>query len=232
MRTSSPSLRGLTAGLALGVTLGMAASCTTGGKKEAAKTALDAMPRQERIDTFEATARLLDEHPDLVDEFYSVARHHGPMLDRFFFNAAKDLKERPMAELAAKHLVENPEAVEQVMATSADYIVHVPAARAAMNRAMTSRAEEVSDILTGDPATMARVVEANLLLLEKKPQARRSALIAIRKNRQRVLALMKNDPELTKEMGEEILREVVKDKPALEKALRAAKVIDEDPVRR
>jgi hypothetical protein len=231
-RRARPSLRGLTAGLALGVALGMSVSCTTGAKKEAAKTALDAMPRQERLDTFEATARILDEHPELVDELYAAVRHHGPMLDRFFFDAAPDLANKPMAEIAAKHLVANPEALEQVLMTSTDLIVRVPAARAAMNRAIASRAEEVSDILSSDPATMSRVVEANLLMLEKKPQARRSAVIALRKNRQRVLALIKDDPELTKEMGEEVLREAVKDKPALEKALRAAKIIDDDAVRR
>lgn len=39
--------RGAAAGFALGLVVASAFACTTGAKKEAAKTALDAMPRQE-----------------------------------------------------------------------------------------------------------------------------------------------------------------------------------------
>lgn len=220
--------RGAAAGFALGLVVASAFACTTGAKKEAAKTALDAMPRQERIDSFEATSRVLDEHPEYVDELYAAARRHRPLLDRFLMNAAKDLRDPWLADTAAKHLVENPDSLQQILESTLDHIVHVPAARAAMNRAMTSRAEEATEILTGDPTTVSRVLHAALLALEKKQEARKSALAAVRNNRAAILAFMKSDPELTKELGEQVLRETVKDKPALEKALRAAKVIDDD----
>src|SRR3954471_18244030 len=115
-------MRGMLFGFALGLGVAGAVACTTGAKKEATKTALDAMPRQERIDSFEATSRVLDQHPEYVDELYAAARHHGALLDRFLMNAARDLKERPMAELAAKHLVENPDSLEQTLVTSMDFI--------------------------------------------------------------------------------------------------------------
>ena len=50
------------------------------------------------------------------------------------------------------------------------------------------------------------------------------------KNRGRILAFVKEDPALTKELGEQVVREMVKDKPAVEQALRAAKVINDNPV--
>lgn len=224
--SASTTFGAMIAGLTLGVAAASAMGCTTGAKKDVAKTALDKMPRDERLETFEATARILDERPDLVDELYANVRNHRPTMDRFFANASKDLAQRPLAEIAAKHLVENPEALEQVMSTSLDYVVRVPAARAALNRAMTSRAEEATEILTDSPQTLARVLDSALSTLEQKPQARRAALLAVRKDRKRILAFVKQDPELMKEMAEEVVREAVKDKPAVEKALRAAKVID------
>ena len=63
-------------GALVGLALGGAVSCTTGAKKDVAKTALDAMPADERLETFEATARVLDERPELVDfEGAQVACH-------------------------------------------------------------------------------------------------------------------------------------------------------------
>ena len=80
-----------------------------------------------------------------------------------------------------------------------DYIAKAPAARAAMNRAMISRAEEATEIITDDPATVGRILEAALHVLERKPQARRSAVLAVQKNRGRILAFVKEDPALTED---------------------------------
>jgi len=227
---SRMSLRSVAVGFALGLAVAGAAACGTGTKEEVAKTALDAMPKNERLDSFEATSRVLDEHPEFVDEFYSAARRHPALFDRFIMNAARDLKDEQYATITAKHLVANPDSLEKVLVTTMDFIAKAAAPRAAMNRAMISRAEEATDIITDDPATVARLVEAGLLIVEKKPQARRSAVLAVQKNRGRILAFVKEDPALSKELGEQVVREMVKDKPALEQALRAAKVIDDNPV--
>jgi hypothetical protein len=186
------------------------------------------MSAEERHETFEATSRVLDEHPELVDELYATARQHRPLLDRFLMNAAKDLKERPMAELTAKHLVEDPGSLEEVLVTTIDFIVRRPEARAAMNRAMVCRAESAVDILTDSPQAMTRILQTAIVAIESKPQARRTTLTAVRKNRARLLAMVKQDPELMKEISEEVVREAVKDSLVAEKALRAAKIIDDE----
>lgn len=232
MNSLSVSRPRFVGGLSLGLAIAGAASCTTSSKKEVAKTALDAMSRDERRDTFEATARVLDEHPELVDEFYSVARKHRPLLDRFLANASKDLSERSMAELAAAHLVENPAALEQTMITSLDFVAKNGPARAALNRAIAARAEVATDILTDSPEALDSVLEASLITLERKPEARKATLSAVRKNRKRLLAFLKREPELTKDIGKEVLREAVKDNPVLEKALRGAKILGDDRTQR
>jgi hypothetical protein len=223
---------GLAGAFALGLAVAGSAACSTHAKKEVTKTALDAMPRQERIDTFEATLRALDEKPELVDEVYAAARRHPTTFDRFLVNAVKDLEQPQYADMTAKRLVERPASVEQTLVKTLDHIAPVPQARAAMNRAMISRAEEVTDIITSSPDALSRLLDAALVALETKPQARRSAVLAVRKNRARVLAFVKEDPALAKELGAEVLREAVKDKPVLEKALRAAKVLDDEPPER
>jgi len=146
-RTSSSrmSVRSAAVGVAVGLSVAGAAACGTGTKKEVAKTALDAMSKNERLDAFEATSRVRDEHPEFVDEFYAAARHHPPLFDRFIMNAARDLKEKQYAAITAKHLVANPDSLEQVLVTSMDSIAKSAAARAAMNRAMISRAEEATE---------------------------------------------------------------------------------------
>src|SRR3954469_487245 len=96
---SRMSARSVAVGFALGLAVAGAAACGTGTKKEVAKTALDAMPKKERLDSFEATSRVLDEHPEYVDEFYAEARKHPPLFDRFIMNAARDLKDKQYAEI-------------------------------------------------------------------------------------------------------------------------------------
>ena len=201
--------------------------CTTGTKQKAAETALTAMDQRRREDHFEATARVLDAHPEMVDEFYAVARRHPSMLQRFMTNTARDLKEKPMATMNGEELVKNPESLEQVLFTTTEQASPNREARAAIDRAMARGAERSVDIVTDDPTTLSRMLEASLTILPKKPAARRAVLVAVRKNRAHILELMKQDKELVKEVGEELVRELVKDKPSAEKVLRAASIIDD-----
>ena len=229
--TQRPSARrGVAAGFFLGLSAALAIACGVEGKKEVAKSALDTMNEKSRADTFEGTLRVLDEHPEYIDQIYELTKKHDKVMDRFVADASVDLKDKPLAELAARHLTENPESLENVLVVALPIIAKSPKARAAMNRALVRDAEVATDILTDDPATLSRVIEAALPILEKKQSARKNTLAAIHKDRAKVVAFVKQDPELTKEIGEEIVRELVKDHPAIEKALRAAKIIDDQPV--
>jgi hypothetical protein len=208
--------------------LALSLGCSTEGKKDVAKSALKSMGPDERRESFEATARMLDEEPRLVDELYAVVREHRPTMHRFLWNASRDLKEAWLADMTAELLAQHPESVEQVLISATDAIAKEPRARMAMDRAIAKRGEKTVDILTDDANTLARVLSASMAVIERKPRARDNVLSAARKERQRIIAFVKSDPELSKEMTEELLREVVKDKPALDKLLRATGAIDED----
>ena len=122
--------------------------------------------------------------------------------------------------MTAELLVKHPDSLEQVLTSTIDHMMPLADARGAMNRAIASRPDQAVDVLTDDPATLARLVASSLSTLERKPKARAAVLAAVRKNRAHALAFVKSDPEFSKEVAEELLREVVEDKPALEKALR------------
>jgi len=58
---------------------------------------LETMSREERLKTFESTARALDGKPEFVDELYAVARRHPPMFNRILANTTRDLAEPELA---------------------------------------------------------------------------------------------------------------------------------------
>ncbi len=213
-------------GWVLAAAIGVA--CGVGTKREVAKTTLTSMSDTDRRETFEATARVLDEHPELVDELYAVTKQHDATMRRFLANAARDLREPGLSIATAEQLAAHPDSVEQTIVRATDFVAKNEPSRRAMGRAVASRADEMVDILTDDPDALSRVVTASLETLQKKPEARSAALLAVRKNRGRIVAFVKNDKTLAKEMTEELLRALVEDKPALEKALGALGVIDDD----
>jgi hypothetical protein len=216
--------RGAIAVLTLVATFG----CSTEGKKNVVKSATESMTPEERRDTFEATARMLDEKPQLVDELYSVLHAHPATMQRFLANASRDLKEPWLASMTAELLAREPASVEQTLIASIDAIAKRPEARSAMRRAISRRASKTVDILTDDPNTLGGLLAASAKMVEEKPLARDNVLRAVQQQRRGILAFVKSDPELMKEMTEELLREAVKDKPALDKLLRATGAIDED----
>lgn len=62
--------------------------------------------------------------------------------------------------------------------------------------------------------------------MEKKPEARRAAVLAVRDDRARIVAIVTQDGDLVKAVGQQLLKAAVKDAPALEKALKKAKLIE------
>jgi hypothetical protein len=206
-------------------------ACSTETKKDVAKSAVHSMSVDQRRESFEATARMLDEDPRIVDELYSVMRQHRPAMHQFLANATRDLREPWLANMTAELLVQNPASVEETLLAATDEISKSPKARAAMDRAIAKRAGKVVDILTDDPGTLGQVLSASLTVVEKKPRARETIVEAASKERGRIIEFVRRDPELAKEMTEALLRDAVKDKPALDTLLRATGAIDDTPTK-
>jgi hypothetical protein len=225
-RSPLRGLRSLAAGIALGASLAAVAACGVGGKKTVAKTALDAMSDADRRESWEASAQLLDRHPDWVDELYASVRKHPATMNRFLADTTRDLADPALAKPTAELLASQPASLEEVLVDTIDSALSRPDARRAILRATDSRAAEMVDILTDDPKVVSKMLRVALDAIQEKPEARKGALAAVRQNRSRLVALVGEDPELVKQMGKELLRAAVKDDPALETILKKAKVID------
>lgn len=204
----------------------IAAGCGVHEDKAVVKAAVDTSSKQQRHDSYEATAQLLDEKPELVDELYAVMRNHPKTMEAFLKDASGDLEQKWLAKAAGEYVAEHPPALEVVMGLSVPAIEQRPAARTAMNRALTTHAAQTADILTDDPQALAAMVKALLLVTEKKPAARKNLVKAVHEDRQAIVALVKEDKELTKAIAGDLLKEMIKDKPALEKALAATGAFD------
>lgn len=195
---------------ALGLCVGgLLVACGVGPKKEAAHAALTSMPDDQRLQTFEATVRVLDEKPEFVDEFYAVAKKHPVTFTRFMANTTRDLHEPELAKATADLLVRHPDSLEQMLVATTDAVTPVKDARKSMSKAIGERANKTVDVLTDDSDALARVLTASLEALDQKPRARTAVIAAVRKNRARIVALVKDDPELSKEIAEELVGGVV-----------------------
>jgi len=201
-------------------------ACGVAQQKTVAKAAVNTTSESQRKTSYEATAQLLDEKPELVDEFYGVMRLHPKAMDRFLANASTDLDQKWLAKQTAVYLVKNPAGVEEVLNATIPAIAKEPKARAAMTKALAAHADATVDILTDDPVAMSKVVKALLANTEKKPAARKNLLTAVHENRAQAVAFVKDDPAFARAIAVEVVKEIVKDKPTLEKVLAAAGALD------
>ena len=124
-----------------------------------------------RRDTMEATLRILDEHPDYVDEFFVLARGHKPTLDQFLGDAARDLHEADLAKLTAEKLVGSPAGLRRVLIETLDAARDRPKARQAITSAIQSRAGIAASILLDDPEALAEVMRGSVDAARKDPAA-------------------------------------------------------------
>lgn len=133
--------------------------CSAGAKTQAVQTALE--NDETRRESFEATLRVLDQHPEYVDELFALTLQHRPTLDRFLWNAAQHLDEDWLARMNARHLVDNPAAAHQVMIAVLDDVSDEAETLAALSRAMEQRAQIAAMVVAARPET----VRANLRAL-------------------------------------------------------------------
>jgi hypothetical protein len=200
-------------------------SCGAAAKQQSIESILGAMSSEERRSNFEDTARVLDQHAEWVDEFYSVARAHPALMRRFLQNASLDLKQPELAQMTAELLVQTPESFEQMMLSTVDAAKRSPEARRALDRAIAARAETVSDFITEDPATATAVVRGLLKVVDKKPAAKRALVGAVNDQAEQMVALMANDPKLASALTRPILEAAMKDRESLLKLLRELKLL-------
>jgi hypothetical protein len=208
-----------------GVVCAAALHCGAASKQQSITTVLEAMSSEQRRSNFEDTARVLDQHAEWVDEFYSVARAHPAMMRRFLQNASFDLKKPEMAGMTAELLVQVPPSLRQMMVSTVDATKPNPEARRAMDQAIAERAEPVADMIADDPATVTAVVRGLLVVVDKKPAAKRALVSAVNEESGRVVALAASDPKLVAALTRPILEAAMKDRESLLKLLKELKLL-------
>lgn len=170
------------------------ASCSAGAQKPAISGALE--NESMRRESFEATLRVLDEHPEYVDEFFATARRHPRTLDRFMKNAASELERDEFARLVAKRLTESPRGLKQVLIATLDEASDEPAALQAISEAMAERPQLAAIVVVQSDASLRRTLRALLLEVLKNPEARRSFLAGLAENSDSLAQVIAPNPDV------------------------------------
>jgi len=114
----------------------------------------------ERRELFEATLRVLDEHPDYVNELFRLMLGHPQSLNQFLAINASGLDDPQYAALMARHLARNPEPLTEVIIQVIETSTEDDRGRRAFLAAVEARKEQVAELLLSDPKTLAAVMGA------------------------------------------------------------------------
>lgn len=156
-----------------------------------------------RREAFEATLRVLDEHPEYVDEFFAQLLEHPPAMNRFLAINASGLDDAQYASLMARHLVRHPEPLTETMVQVLIAGKDKPESQQAMALAMEKQPELTARTVTSRPESLGAVTRALVSVLQERPEARQAFLAALQERKTQVAEVLLSDPEvLTALMGE------------------------------
>jgi hypothetical protein len=167
-------------------------ACGAGAQKPAISTALD--NDKLRHESFEATLRVLDEHPVYVDEFFAAARRHPATLDRFLRDTAHELERDQFARFTGDRLVLDPPGLKQVLIATLDAASGKAAALRAASEAMAARPQLAAIVVVQSDASIRGNLRALLQEVLKNPEARRSFLIALSENGDAMASILAPNP--------------------------------------
>jgi hypothetical protein len=133
-----------------GITLRIAvlligAACSTKHKTEITDKAFDDAGRRKEM--LESTLRVLDDHPDYVDEMFVLVLRHPRTLDRLLGDTARHLDDPGFAHRTAGHLAEHPRGLREVMIQALDASKGRPDAEHAIVDAVKARTSTAKDML-------------------------------------------------------------------------------------
>jgi hypothetical protein len=134
-------------------------ACSAGQKRPVVEKAVEG--EETRRELFEATLRVLDEHPEYVDEFFELAvSKHPETLRRFIEDTAARLDDEALAKPTAAALARHPDGLEQILVSTLDASAGRAEARRAIASAIAARPERAARILSENPRSAASVFGA------------------------------------------------------------------------
>lgn len=105
----------------------------------------------ERKDTLELTLKVFDEHPEYVDELFTMARDHPPTFQQLLERTAIELEDQAFATEVASHLAGHPQAVERIMMAMLLEARGRPELRAAIARAILANPDVMMMLMAEHP---------------------------------------------------------------------------------
>lgn len=168
--------------------------CSAGAQKPAIDAALkEPKTRQE---AFEATLRVLDEHPEYVPEFLETALHHETALDAILDDTARRLQDDGLARRTANHLAKYPSGLKQVLIAVLDRISGEPAALAGAAEAMAARPQVAAIVITQREDAVRSTLHALVVEVMKNGKARQWFLRGMAENSSQLTAIIAEDPQV------------------------------------
>ncbi|HEY3664846.1 MAG TPA: hypothetical protein VGL19_02555, partial [Polyangiaceae bacterium] len=163
-------------------------ACTAGAQKPAIESALgDAKVRHE---SFEATLRALDDHPEYVPEFLELATRHPATLDAFLEDTARRLEGDPLARRTATHLANHPKAIKQVLISTLDAVSDKPPGEDAAAQAMASRPQLAAIVISQREDALKSTLHALIVEVLKNARARRWFLQGMAENSDQLASMI------------------------------------------
>jgi hypothetical protein len=159
-----------------------------------------------RAEAFEATLRVLDEHPEYVDEFFAASLRHTPTLDRFIFDTAGKLEDENLSRMTARHLASHPAGLRQILIATLDESSNHPAALEANAQAMAARPQVSAMVVTSREETLLLTMRALIDEVMKNPKARAAFLKSLQGNSPELAQLITSNPESLKTLAEALAK--------------------------
>jgi len=182
-----------------GWSLGVAAlvlGCSAGAQKPALQTAWG--NDQVRHDSFEATLRILDDHPEYVHEFLGQAMAHPKALDHFLEDTAAREEEDALARKTAVHLAAHPKALRLILVATLDRISNRPDGENAAAQALADRPELAAIVISQREDALRPTLHELVLEVQKNERARAWFLRGMAENSDALAALLASDPPVLK----------------------------------
>jgi hypothetical protein len=149
-----------------------------------------------RRESFEATLRVLDEHPDYVDELFAATLKHPRTLDRFLANTARGLEKESLARPTAAHLARYPKGLKQILIANLDEISDDPAALDAVAQAMAQRPQIAAMAIAQRQEALRVTMSALIDEVMKNAKARKAFLASLQEKSPQLAQLIANNPEV------------------------------------
>jgi len=168
--------------------------CSAGTQKPALETALEAPDM--RRETFEATLRVLDDHPEYVPELLELAMHHERALEAMLDDTARRLQDDGFARRTANHLAKYPDGLKQTLIATLDRISGESAALGGAAQAMAARPQVAAIVITQREDAVRSTLHALVVEVMKNAQARQWFLRGMAENSPQLTSIIAQDPEV------------------------------------